>query len=294
MRFAYLVALGCSLVTALPAAAAGINWSPVDNALGKPGTDQPGEVHKYSLPRTDLHVTLDGVPILPQFALGGWLAFEPMGQVAMLMGDLVLTQKEVAPVMSKLLAAGITVTALHNHLLRAEPLPFYMHISGRGDPVRLAHAVREALGASATPFGNAQTAPAAAPALDTAALDRALGRKGKASGGLYHFAIPRAEPIAEDGVRIPPAMGTATSLGFEPLGGGRAAIYGDLVLAPKEVPGVLRVLSERGIEVMALHNHMLNEQPRLVFMHFWGVGNAVTLADGMHAALDLVHLAPAG
>lgn len=286
--------LTAALTIARPLAAGEIDWHKVDQALGKSGADQPGGVRKYSLPRTDLHVTLDGVAISPAFALGGWVAFEPMGEGAMLMGDLVLTQSEIAPVMTKLFANGIDVTALHNHLLRAEPLPFYMHIQAEGDPVQLAAAVRDALQASATPFGGTQPAPAAPLDLDTAGLDRAIGHNGKASAGVYQFAIPRAEAITERKMPVPPAMGTATGINFEPLGGGRAAITGDFVLMTEEVPKVLRLLREHGIEVTAIHNHMLNEQPRLVFVHFWAVDNPETLAKGLHAALNVMHLAPSG
>lgn len=292
MRFAYALALGFAFLAPLPAAAAAIDWSKVDQALGKSGSDQPGGVHRYSLPRTDLHVTVDGVAIMPPFALGGWLALEPTGEGAMLMGDLVLTGSEVAPVMARLLANGITVTALHNHLLRAEPAPFYMHVSGEGDPLKLAAAVHDALQSSATPFASAQPAPAAAPDLDTANLDHTLGYKGKASGGIYQFAIPRAETITDSGMPVPPAMGTATSINFQPLGGGRAAITGDFVLLTAEVPSVVRLLREHGIEVTAIHNHMLNEQPRLVFLHFWAIDTSETLANSLHAALGVVHLAP--
>jgi hypothetical protein len=227
---------------------------------------------------------------LPPFALGGWIAFEPMGEGAMLMGDLVLTGSEIAPVMTKLFADGITVTALHNHLLRAEPAPFYMHIAAERDPVKLAAAVRDALQSSATPFGSAQSAPAAAPELDTAILDHALGYKGKASGGIYQFTS--AETITDGAMPVASAMGTATSINFQPLGGGRAAIAGDFVLLTEEVPAVLRLLREHGIEVTAIHNHMLNEHPRLVFLHFWAVDKAETLANSLHAALGIVHLAP--
>ena len=158
--------------------------------------------------------------------------------------------------------------------------------------MKLAAAVRDALQFSATSFGGAQSAPAAALELDTATLDHTLGYKGKASGGVYEFAIPRAEAITDGGMPLGPAMGTATSINFQPLGGGRAAITGDFVLLAEEVPAVLRLLREHGIEVTASHNHMLNEHPRLVFLHFWAVDKAETLANSLHATLGVIHLAP--
>ena len=291
MRLACTIALGCSLIAPLPAVAADINWSQVDHALGKPGTDQPGGVHKYSLPRTDLHVTIDGVPVRPRFALGSWLAFKPAKHGAMVMGDLVLTGKEVAPVMTRLLADGLIVTALHNHLLRAKPFPYYMHVAGEGDPVKLARALHEALQASATPLKSGP-APVAAAQLDTAGLDRAMGYKGKAHGAIYHYGIARAETITDRGTIVPPAMGTATGINFEPLADGRAAVTGDLVLLPKEVPAVERALREHHIQVTAIHTHMLYEQPRLIFMHFWAVSDAQSLGRGLYAALAKMNVAP--
>jgi hypothetical protein len=281
------------LTAALPASAAEIDWSKVDQALGKTGTAQPGEVHKYGLPRTDMHVTLDGVAIKPALALGGWLAFKPMGETTMVMGDLVMAEDEINPVMAKLLASGIAVTAVHNHLLRAQPATFYMHVAGQGDPVELATAIHEALGASKTPFGPPPAAaPAAAPLdVDTAKLEQVLGHKGMANGGVYQFAIPRADVISDAGMAVPPAMGTAIAINFQPTGGGKAAITGDFVLLGTEVTPVLHALRENGIEVTAVHNHMLDDQPRTFFVHFWANDDAGKLAQGLRMALDQVHVA---
>lgn len=281
-------------MAALPVFAGNIDWTKVDQALGKPGSDQPDGVRRYGLPRTDLHVTVDGITVAPPLALGGWLAFMSMGEKAMMMGDLVLTENEVGAVMTKLLETGIAVTALHNHLLRAEPAPIYMHVAGQGDPVQLANKVRGALQESATPFGSAQPASAGVPEFDLMSLDRILGYKGKANGRVYQFAIPRGETITEGGEPIPPAMGTASSINFEPLSERRAAIAGDLVLLPEEEPQVLRLLREHHIEITAVHNHMLTEQPRIVFVHFWSVNDAETLARGLRAALGAMHLAKTG
>ncbi len=294
MRTAYAVALASSLLAAAPAMAANTDWSKVDQALGKAGADQPGGIHKYGLPRTDLHVTVDGVVIKPALALGGWVAFKTMGNESMVMGDLVLTEDEIKPVMTKLLADGITITALHNHLLRAQPATFYMHVAGQGDPVKLATKLHDALAAgSKIPFGaSAGTAQPAAPIdIDTAKLEQILGHKGSLSGGVYQFGIPRADTVKDSGMPVPPAMGTAIGIAFQPTGGGKAAIAGDFMLLASEVNPVLRALRENGIEVTALHNHMLDEQPRMFFVHFWANDDAVKLAQGLRAALDRVNVA---
>ncbi len=209
------------------------NWAQVGKALGKAGTEMPGGIYKIALPRTDLKVSLDGVEIKPGLALGGWLAFEKTGRESMVMGDLVLTMDEVNPVMAKLLAGGISVTALHNHLLRNQPFTMYMHVQAIGDPVKLAGVLHAALAESKTPFPAAGQ-PAAVPAaplaidLDTAALDRALGAKGTNNGGIYQFSFPRAAPVKDGGMVVPPAMVSAQAINFQPTGSGKAAITATL------------------------------------------------------------------
>ncbi|HEX5419021.1 MAG TPA: DUF1259 domain-containing protein [Gammaproteobacteria bacterium] len=277
-----------ALLSAGSVFAAGIDWTKVDAALGSKGSMQPGNVHKYGFPRTDLDVKLDGVSLEPAFALGSWLAFEPVGDHAMVMGDLVLLENEVTPVMKRLSEGGIEITAVHNHLLRARPLPVYMHIEGNGDPVALARTLRSALEASKTPLASASAAAPPKSTLDTQAIDRIMGYKGSAKGDVYAFGIPRAETIKMGNAVVPPSMGTAIGINFEPAGDGKAAVTGDFVLRPEEVNAVLRALEANGIEVMALHSHMLEEQPRVFFMHFWGHDDAGKLARGMRAALDKI------
>ena len=263
------------------------NWAAVDQALGRAGTTQPDGVRRYGFPRSDLHVALDGVMIKPALALGGWLAFQPMGTNAVVMGDLVLTPEEVNPVMSELLKGGIRVTAVHNHLLRSVPATVYMHVEGRGDPARLAAALHAALALSHTPAASPPSAAAAPPLdLDTAAVDRIMGKPGKANGGVYQFTFPRAETIMDEGMAEPASMGTGTGINFQPIAGGRAAVTGDFVLLGNEVDPVMRELRSRGIEVTALHSHMIGEQPTIYFMHFWAVGRATELAAGLRAAVD--------
>jgi hypothetical protein len=274
--------------------AADPDWPKVAEALGKAGAQMPGGVYRVGLPRSDLHVTVDGVEIRPTFALGGWVAFAPMGGEAMVMGDLVLIEAEINPVMSRLAAGGIMVTALHNHVLRAQPATFYMHVGGYGDAVKLAAALHDALAASATPITAAAPQPASTPApldLDTAALNAVLGYKGANNGGVYQFGIPRADIITAGGMAVPPAMGTAIVINFQPTGGGRAAITGDFTLLAEEMNSVLTTLRENGIEVTAVHNHMLDEQPRTFYAHFWAVDDAMKLAKGLRAALDKVNVA---
>lgn len=275
--------LGASPSNAQPRPA---SWSAVDQALGRSGTTQPDGVRRYGFPRSDLKVTLDGVTIRPALALGGWLAFEPMGSNAMVMGDLVLTQDEVNPVMSELLKGGLHVTAVHNHLLRSSPMTIYMHVEGRGDPARLAATLRAALALTHTPPASPPAAAPAALDLDTVAVDRIMRRQGKANGGVYQFTFPRAEKIVEDGMPLGASMGTGTSINFQPIGGGRAATTGDFVLLGSEVEPVTRALRSSGIEVTALHSHMIGEQPVIYFMHFWAVGPATQLATGLRAAVD--------
>ncbi|MEI9425012.1 DUF1259 domain-containing protein [Mesorhizobium sp. Cs1299R1N1] len=276
----------------LQPAAAAPDWKTVAKTFGKSGTEMPDGVYRVGLPRTDLKVSLDGVALKPGFALGGWVAFGPMGNQAMVMGDIVLTQDEVNPVMEKLEEGGIEITALHNHLLSSEPMTLYMHVFGEGDPVALATALHAGLALSKTPMDNA-TPAAAQPqiAFDTTSVDQAIGRKGKANGGIYQFTIPRAETITDGGMTISASMGSAIGINFQPTGGDKAAITGDFVLIASEVKPVLRALRENGIEVTALHSHMLNEQPRLFFMHFWANDDAVKLARGLKAALDKMNLA---
>jgi Domain of Unknown Function (DUF1259) len=277
-----------------PVMAAETDWSKVAATLGKFGAEMPGGVYRVGLPRTDLHVTLDGVELKPTFALGSWLAFRPDGNMTMVMGDLVLTETEIAPVMTKLAENGIAITALHNHLLRAQPATFYMHVLGQGDPVKLASALHEGLALSKTPLGDtAGAAPgSAAPSidLDTAMIDRTLGAKGRVAGGVYQFGIARAEIVRDGGMEVPVAMGSAEAINFQPTGNGKAAITGDFVLTAAEVNPVLRALRENGIEVTALHNHMLDDEPRLFFMHFWANDDVQKLAKGLRAALDKINI----
>lgn len=280
-----------SLSFATPAFAAP-DWPSVDKALGRAGAAQADGVHRYSYPRSDLNVTLDGVVLKPALALGSWAAFQPMGNEAMVMGDLVLTHDEVNPVMTRLLAAGFAINALHNHLLRSAPATMYMHIDAHGDLVRLAQSLHDALALSHTPLASPPSLPATpAPLdLDTAALDRLMAGKGKSTGGVYQFSFPRAEQLMAGGTPAPATMGTATAINFQPTGAGKAAITGDFVMIASEIDPVMRALRGVGIEITALHNHMTADEPHLFFMHFWANKDAQSLAKGLRTALDAMNL----
>src|SRR5437660_3237463 len=288
MRAFNVLAICATVAVATAANAQEIDWKKVDEAVGRSAA-VTGDVHRYGFPRSDLQVTVDGVTIRPSLALGGWAAFKPAHGGVMVMGDLVLLDTEIAPVMTKLMENGVEITAIHNHVLRGNPATFYMHIGGHGDPVKLATAIRAGLAESKTPLPP-PTAPAAQPAidLDTAQLDQIIGAKGQPNGGVYQFGVPRRDPVSESGMQLAPAgpTGVATVIGFQPTGGGKAAITGDFVLTADEVNPVIKALRSNGIEVTAVHSHMPNDQPRLVFMHFWANDDAVKLAKGLRAALD--------
>ena len=291
MRSRTLVA--CGLAMAMPLfgvtrLAAQGGWASVEQALGRPGASQPDGVVRFSFPRGDLRVSVDGVQLRPALALGSWLAFRRLGDgSAMVMGDLVLAENEVAPVMSRLQQGGVLQTALHNHLLRETPRVMYMHVEGHGDAAQLAATLRSALALTRTPLEPPPARPAAAAIdLDTAAVARALGRAGRVNGGVYQVSVPRREAVRAGGSVVPPAMGVATAINFQPTGGGRAAITGDFVMIAGEVNPVIRALREHGIEVTALHSHLMDEQPRLYFMHFWANDDALRLATGLRAALS--------
>ena len=282
-----LSCLAAAGFVAAPAFGATPDWNQVGQALGKNGAVQAGGVYRVGFPRTDLKVTVDGVQLRTGFAWSGWVAFQPMGELAMVMGDLVMTQDEVAQVMRKLREGGIEITAVHNHLLRAEPMTLYMHIHGRGDPIKLAAAIHAGLAQSKTPFSPAPGSSTPAN-IDMLGIDKIMGYFGQDNGGVYSFGVPRAEPAKEHGTPIVGPMGGAIGINFQPTGFNTAAITGDFVLTAAEVNPVISALQANGIEVTALHSHMLEEQPRLFFMHFWANDDALKLAKGLRAALDKV------
>jgi hypothetical protein len=283
-----LMVASISAMLATAVSAQEIDWTKVDATLGRKAAVTT-DVHRYGFPRTDLNVTLDGVTIKPALALGGWVAFKPMHGRTMVMGDLVLLETEINPVMTKAIANGLEITAIHNHILRGSPATFYMHVGGHGDAEKLATAIRDMLGESKTPMqAPAAASPPPAVDLDTEQIDQIIGVKGQANGGVYQLAVPRRDPVTEGGMQLTPPgpLGVNTAIGFQPTGGGKAAITGDFVMIGPEVNPVIKELKAAGIEITALHSHMLTEQPRLIFMHFWANDDAIKLARGLRAAID--------
>jgi hypothetical protein len=273
-------------IAALDAFAQNTEWQAVDQAIGRTGQVQGDGAYKLAFPRSDLKVTVEGVELKPALALGGWIAFSKPGPDSMVMGDLVLTEDEVPAVMASLEKGGIQVTALHNHVQHESPRVMYMHIGGHGDAVKLATSIKEAVALTSIPAPKPAAAPPADIGIDTAGIEQALGFKGKINGGVFQVGVPRAESITEAGMKVPNSMGLSTALNFQPTGGGKAAITGDFVLIGTEVNPVIQALRGNGINVTALHSHMLDEQPKLFFMHFWANDDAVKLAKGLRTALD--------
>ena len=280
-----LLLLGVTPLTAQPGA--GSDWTAVQTALGRTGAMQPGGVMRFAFPRNDLRVAVEGIAIRPALALGSWAAYKRVGGGhTMVMGDLVLLESEVNDVIAELQNGGVEQTALHNHVLMASPPTMYLHISGHGDEVRIARTIHSALARTATPMDTASSRMPAPLELDTAAIARVLGHSGRANGGVYGVSVARAETIREGQNEVPPSMGLATAINFQPTGNGRAAITGDFVMTAGEVNKVIRALRANDIRITALHSHMLTETPRLFFMHFWANDDALKLARGLRAALD--------
>jgi Domain of Unknown Function (DUF1259) len=283
---------GFVAISSMPSAApaAEPDWKAVEQTLGRTGQLQPGDVFRIGMPRTDLNVTVKGVPVKPGFALGSYAAFKQTGDHAMVMGDLVLLDAEVPAVMSGLFAGGLEVTAVHNHLNEMSPHVMYMHYEGHGDAVQLAKGLRQALAASATPLAGGPAPAAAGPTLDSKRIEQVLGRHGRdIGGGVFQITVPRAEALTVMGQPLLPAMGAVTVMNFQATADGRSAITGDFVLIDQEVNPVARALRQHGIEVTAIHNHGLLDAPRLFYMHFWANDDPARLAQGLKSALDLTN-----
>jgi hypothetical protein len=287
------VILLVSLSTISPAQATGDQkaageWKTVEDVFGFPGANLPGGVVRFNMPRKDLHVTIGNTEVKPALALGAWAAFHHVrDNDAMVMGDLVLTEDEVAPVMKALLDGGIEVTAIHNHLIGESPKIIYIHMGGHGDPVKMAQTIRHAVGLTKTPLPQGgDTKETADIGFDVAAVEKIMGRPGNVSGGVLHFNATRAEKLTEEGMDTPPSMGAGTVINFQPTGNGRAAIAGDFAMTGKEVGPVMKVLHDNGVQAVALHSHGLDDVPRLFYMHFWANDDALKLARTLRSALD--------
>ena len=268
---------------------AGLDTAAIAQALGRQGQVQ-GSVYRVGFPRTDLSVSVHGIAIKPGLALGSWAAFMRAGSQAVIHGDLVLTEAEINPVISKLQDGGLQITALHNHLIEETPHVMYLHYWGQGAEAALARTLRSALETTKTPLAAPAAAPAtaAAPGFDVDTIQKTLGKTGTVTGGVLGLSWPRPEKITMMGIDLPPQMGMATSINFQAAGNGKVAATGDFVMIDTEVNPVAKALRSHGIAIAALHNHMLHGTPTLYFMHFWAEDSAANVAAGLKAAVDLL------
>jgi biotin operon repressor len=275
-----------------PVATKDADWTGVSQALDRPGK-LADTVYRVPLVRSDLAVSSHGVAVKPGLSLGGYATFTRYTDTGLMMGDLVVTETEVPKVIDALQAHGIELTALHKHLLEQSPPVWWIHVHAMGDPAQVAQGLKAALDATAIPAPT--PAPAVQPpvAADTAGIDAALGRKGTADGGIYKFTVARNQTITTGNHVLPAGLGLTTSINFQPVGAGKAAINGDFALTGEEINPVITALRRGGIQIVEVHNHSLDEQPRLFYLHFWAVDDAVTLAKALRPALDATNVKPA-
>ena len=288
LRRVLLILISAS-VFPITGSAQSLDTAKIDQVLGRPG-QKMGDVYRVGFPRTDLHVVVDGVAIKPGLALGSWAAFAGTDSSASVMGDLVLLESELDPVMEKLRGSGFEITAVHNHLTGETPHVMYMHYMGHGSATQLATSLQAALAVSKTPLGKpaAGAVEPASPPDWVKIVEDTLGRKGNFKGGVLSYGVPRQQALSMDGMNLVPAQGVAESINFQEADAGRVATTGDFVLTAGEVNPVISALEQNHVRVTALHSHMLTEEPRLFFMHFWAVGNPESVAEGIKAALSHV------
>ena len=255
-----------------------------------PGKFNAGE-YKITVPQHDLGIMVDGFKIIPAMGLGTWIAFTPAAEGAMVMGDIVVTENDLKPVQQAIIKNRLTITAIHNHFVRNHPNVMYMHIGGTGATFDMAFAAKEVLEAvkqsrGADPAKGSASHQPVANTLDTKALDQILGYTAEMSKGVYKYTIGRPDiQLREHGVPVTTFLGFNTWAAFQGTPE-KAAVAGDFAMLEDEVAPVIKALVENGIEVVAVHNHMVHEQPRIFFLHYWGIGNAQQLARGLRAALD--------
>jgi Domain of Unknown Function (DUF1259) len=277
-----LVLLGFTTAYAQPT-----GWDGVEKVFGRKGTVQ-GEMFKVTFPRSDLSVKIGEVTVEPGLALTSWIGFNGMGKQAMMMGDLVLLENEVAPVTAKLVESGVSLTAIHNHLIGSTPFVMYLHFSGEGNPEKLAGAMRAAIAVTRTPLESPAPAVSPATAADWTKVEAILGKTGQKKGNMLQVGFPRKEKIMEKGMEVPSYLGMATGINLQMVGS-KAATTGDFILLADEVNPVVKALVGHGINVTAIHSHMLYESPRFFFLHFWGYDKPEKLATGLKAALDVTN-----
>ncbi len=265
-----------------------LDTTAIEKAMGIKGKSSHGE-YKITIPQNDLNVEVDGFKIIPPMGLGTWIAFTPTAEGTMVMGDIILTETDLKPVQQEVIKQGLTITAIHNHFVRNHPNILYMHIGGSGKTDEMARKAKAVLDKVAESRGHD---PASGPvadvpySIDTKKLDDILGPRGEMSKGVYKYTIGRPDvSLKEHGTAVTTFMGFNTWAAFQGSPD-HAAVAGDFTMLENEVGPVIKTLIENGIEVVAVHNHMVHEQPRIFFLHYWGVGNAEQLAKGLKAALD--------
>jgi hypothetical protein len=265
-----------------------LNIGVIESTTGMKGKENNGE-YKITVPQNDLDVTVDGFKIIPPMGLGTWAAFTPSKDGAMLMGDIILTETDLKPVQQEVIRQGLTITAIHNHFVRNHPNIIYMHIGGSGSTEVMSQKVKAVLAKVKEVRGKDPAAPTVADVtntLDIPKLDEIIGTKGEMSKGVYKYTIGRPDvKLTEHGAPVTTFMGFNTWASWQGTPE-NAAVAGDFTMLADEVAPVIKALIENGIEVVAVHNHMVHEQPRTFFLHYWGVGNAEQLARGFRAALD--------
>jgi hypothetical protein len=260
----------------------------IEQITGMKGVEKNGE-YKITVPQNDLHVTVDGFKIIPPMGLGSWAAFTPSPHGAMLMGDIILTETDLKPVQEEVIARGLTITAIHNHFVRNHPNVMYMHIDGSGDIEQLAAGVKAIFDkVKEVRGGDPKSGPkdSVLNTLNIGALDAIIGAKGEMSMGVYKYTIGRPDvKLKEHGTPVSTFMGFNTWAAWQGSPD-NAAVCGDFTMLADEVAPVIKALVENGIEVVAVHNHMVQEDPRIFFLHYWGVGPAEKLARGLRSAID--------
>lgn len=280
----FLSAFSIAQLPSQAALSAAEEWLPVAKIVGKTGTLQSG-VYKIGLPRTDLNVHIGETKVEPAAGLGSWMAFRGTSAEAVADGDLVLTPAEVNPVISALQVGNIEVSAIHNHLIGEEPQVMYVHFFGRGLRDDLAKTLKSALDATKTPVSSISAAVVVPPLAEQKIIETNLGKAGTANGKVLQFSFPRSHSIAMHHETLAPSMGMATAINFQPSPKGVAAT-GDFVLRESEVQGVVNTLQKGGVWVTAMHNHLLDDEPRMVFVHFWAEGSADLVSKALRFALD--------
>jgi hypothetical protein len=265
-----------------------LDTAAIEKITGIKGKVNKGE-YKITIPQNDLDIEVDGFRIIPPMGLGTWIAFTPAKEGAMIMGDIILTENDLKPVQQEVIKQDLTISAIHNHFVRNHPNVMYMHIGGIGKTEDMAARAKAVLDKVAESRGHnpaTGSVPDVPYTIDTKKLDDIVGAKGEMSKGVYKYTIGRPDiALKEHGVTVTTFLGFNTWAAFQGSPD-HAAVAGDFTMLEKEVAPVIKALVENGIEVVAVHNHMVHEQPRIFFLHYWGVGNAEQLARGLKAALD--------